>query len=168
MPLEIIDRPSPNHSARPSGVTVDAIVIHGTAGKTDEGDLSWITSEKSGISYHYMVGRTGKVYRLVRPERRAWHAGKSILEGDKDINDRSIGVAFSNNGAGEPYTDAQYEAAGALLAVLARTWKIEMAHIVGHNYVSGKWTKVRDDPKTDPWDWMNWGRLFADILKARG
>ncbi|HEX7049110.1 MAG TPA: N-acetylmuramoyl-L-alanine amidase, partial [Longimicrobiales bacterium] len=109
MSKEILDRPSPNHNARPAGVRPDLIVIHGTAGETDAGDLAWCRDPKSQVSYHYLIGRDGRIYRLVPEERRAWHAGVSGWEGRQGCNDYSIGVGLCNDGR-EPYTPAQYDA----------------------------------------------------------
>ena len=156
--MTIIKRPSPNHGARPSGAKPDLIVIHGTAGKTDEGDVAWCTDPRSEVSYHYIVGRDGKIYQLVPDEARAWHAGVSSWEGVPDCNDYSIGVAFSNDGR-EPYTRQQYAAGGVLLAELVRRHGIATHRIVGHYHVS-------PGRKTDPWYHFDWARLFAAMYAA--
>ena len=166
--MTIHDDYSPNQSARPVGVVPSLIVVHGTVG-TDAGDLSWIKNPASAVSYHYFVMRTGQIHRLVRPERKAWHAGKSVWNGRSEVNNFSIGIGLSNLGNGEPYTPAQYKAAGWLCGVLMRHYPIpSFAGIVGHHHVSGSHLKVRTDPKSDPWIWFEWGRLFDEILLAQG
>jgi N-acetylmuramoyl-L-alanine amidase len=156
--LTIIDSPSPNQGVRPAGVKPHLVVIHGTVG-TDAGDLEWLRSAKSQVSYHYLVQRTGMIHRLVHPEARAWHAGKSAWRGTTDINDIAVGIGLSNLGDGEPYTEAQYAAAGWLCSVFQREFGIGMEGIVGHYHVS-------PGRKTDPWYAFEWGRLFARMQSA--
>ncbi|HYW05492.1 MAG TPA: N-acetylmuramoyl-L-alanine amidase, partial [Longimicrobium sp.] len=84
--MDIIDSPSPNHNARPAGAKPTLIVIHGTVG-SDSGDLGWIRDPVSKVSYHYLIQRNGKTHRIVRPEQRAWHAGESVWDGKKNVND---------------------------------------------------------------------------------
>src|SRR5690606_39685224 len=82
----IIRRDSPNHGPRPAGVAPSLIVVHGTAGRTDAGDVDWCTQPESQVSYHYIVGRDGTLYALVPEDRRAWHAGRSEWEGRQNVN----------------------------------------------------------------------------------
>lgn len=155
----ITDSPSPNQGTRPPGVKPRLIVIHGTVG-SDKGDLAHLQSAAAGVSYHYLVWRDGSIFRLVRPEKRAWHAGKSSWKGVPDVNDYSIGIGLSNLGNGvELFTDAQYKAAGWLCAVFGREYGIGMEEIVGHYHVSS-------GRKTDPWYTFEWGRLFEERQRA--
>lgn len=151
-PIAIIETGSPNHHSRPPGTVVDLIVIHGTAG-TDAGDLAWCTNPRSGVSYHYLILRDGTVHRLVSELRRAWHAGVSSWEGRSNCNDYSIGIALSNRGPGELYTDAQYTALRTLIAdIQERRPEITRDRIVGHHQVS-------PGRKLDPWDHFDWSQL---------
>lgn len=150
--MTIVDRPSPNQGSRPAGTSPALVVVHGTAG-TDAGDLDWLTRADSQVSYHYLIQRTGQVYRLVNEERRAWHAGKSEWRGRTDCNDYSIGIGFSNLGKSEPYTDAQYEAGGRLLREILGRWTLDFDAVVGHFHVS-------PGRKTDPWYAFHFGALF--------
>lgn len=163
--MNIIDSPSPNQNDRPAGVRPRLVVIHGTVG-SDAGDLQWLRSKEAEVSYHYLVQRNGVIHRLVRPERRAWHAGKSSWGGVPDVNDFSIGIGLSNlgdahlNGTGEPFTEAQYQAAGWLCAIFEREYGIGMERVVGHVHVS-------PGRKQDPWLTFRWGSLFAAMVAAR-
>lgn len=152
MSLQVIDRPSPNQSSRPAGTSATLVVVHGTAG-TDAGDLDWLTRTESRVSYHYLVQRTGQVYRLVDESRRAWHAGRSEWRGLSNCNDHSIGIGFSNGGNGELYTDAQYENSGVLLREILARWTIDFDGVVGHFHVS-------PGRKTDPWYTFHFGALL--------
>lgn len=156
--MKIIDSPSPNQNERPAGVSPRLIVIHGTVG-SDAGDLSHICNPESKVSYHYLVQRPGTIHRLVRPERRAWHAGKSTWRGDSDVNDFSIGIGLSNMGGSERFTEEQYTAAGWLCSVFIREFDNGYEDIVGHYHIS-------PGRKTDPWYTFEWGRLFARIASS--
>lgn len=155
----MIKRLSPNRNARPAGTKPDLVVIHGTAGRSDAGDVSWCTDPRSGVSYHYIVGRDGTVWQLVPDEERAWHAGESVWQGRPNCNDYSLGVALSNDGK-EPYPEAQVRAAGELVADLCRRWGIPWERIVSHALVS-------PGRKTDPWLHFPWGAFFAALDRAR-
>ena len=157
--MTILETPSPNQGVRPAGVRPRLVVIHGTVG-TDAGDLAWLRSPQAGVSYHYLVQRSGEIYRLVRPERRAWHAGKSSWRGVENVNDFSIGIGLSNLGNGELYTEAQYQAAGWLCSIFQREYAIGMEEVVGHYHIS-------PGRKTDPFYTFEWGRLFG-YMRAAG
>lgn len=105
-----LTHPSPNHNDR-KGKAVQVIVLHADASPNEKGCVSWIQSSQSKVSYHCLIGRMGEVYRFVPFERRAWHAGKSDWQGEKDVNSVSVGLAFSNRNDGkEPLTKAQIAA----------------------------------------------------------
>ena len=121
--MKVLSRPSPNHNARPHNTIVDCIILHADASSTVSASLSWILSSKSRVSYHYLIGRLGDVYEVVKPERRAWHAGVSVFEGRPNCNDYSVGVSFGNLCDGhEPYRADQIEAGVVLCVDLIRKW----------------------------------------------
>lgn len=154
--MTIIQSPSPNHNARPMGVGVSALVIHGTVG-TDAGDLAWTRDPVSKVSYHFLVLRTGVIHQMVKDDRRAWHAGSSKWNGRNNVNDFSIGIGLSNKGPGEPFRPAQYAAAGDLVFALSREHTIDLANVVAHYHIS-------PGRKTDPWEHFNWGAMFGRVL----
>ncbi len=143
---------SPNHKARTQKPTL--IVIHASAGRSDMGDVSWICSPQSGVSYHYLVGRDGTVYELVGPSRQAWHAGKSEWRGVPHCNAYSIGVAWSNRHDGvEPLTGAQLKAMRELLDWLAEQYPT-LTEVVTHADVSpGRKTDPEGCPTFYKPDW---------------
>lgn len=146
------------------------LIVHATAGASDEGDVQWCRTSQaeldakhgkgkySAVSYHYIVGRKGTVYQLVQDERRAWHAGISTWNGRANCNDYSIGVALSNRGDGEAYTPDQYASLAGLCVILMQRWNIPLERLVGHCHVS-------PGRKTDPYLKFEWTRLAADIVR---
>ncbi len=136
-------RPSPNHNGRGAS-RVTAIVLHADAADRVESALSWITSATSKVSYHVLVGRNGTIFACVNPDRRAWHAGASSLDGVSDCNTFSVGVCLSNRNDGrEPYPIAQRGAAADVCALLCAHYGIPVSRIVTH-------AQVAPGRKTDP------------------
>lgn len=163
-PLKIHHRPSPNYNARPKGFGPDTIVLHGTAGWTDEGDLDWCCDRQAKVSYHYIIGRDGQVYMLVAESARAWHAGVSSWQGRSNVNDFSIGIAFSNRGPkptpAEPFTEAQLHAGARLCAEIWVRRGIDLMRITDHASVS-------PGRKFDPWEHFDMPRFFAMVATYR-
>jgi N-acetylmuramoyl-L-alanine amidase len=149
--MVIIARVTPNKSARPDGIKPSLIVIHGTAGKSDRGDVEWCCDPKAKVSYHYVIGRDGKIFQIVPDHWKAWHAGQSIYNGRADCNDYSIGIGLSNDSV-EPYKAAQYEACRSLVSMLRTKYDIPLVRVVGHCHIS-------PGRKTDPWLHMEWMKI---------
>lgn len=114
--MPALTHPSPNHNSRGTK-KIRLIVMHADASPNEKGCLSWLQSSESKVSYHVLIGRDGAVYRCVADDRRAWHAGKSIWEGEKDVNAISLSIAFSNRNDGiEALTMKQIAAAKVVIA----------------------------------------------------
>lgn len=157
--MNVLKKPTPHYSGR-SGQKPTLIVIHGDAGKTDAGTVSWLANSQSEVSYHYLIGRDGTVYQFVDDLSNAWHAGVSEYKGEKigvSVNRFSLGVAFANNGS-EPYRKIQYEVGGELVAGLCKRHRIPLDRVVGHDDVS-------PGRKTDPWKHFDWGAFRCEIGK---
>jgi N-acetylmuramoyl-L-alanine amidase len=149
---------TPHQSPR-KGEVVRMVVIHGDAGKSDAGTVSWIEAPESKVSYHYLVGRDGTVYQFVREDLKAWHAGDSAWPGctvGKSVNAASIGVAFANDGT-EEYRPPQYKAGAKLVADICKRHGVPLHMIRGHYEVS-------PGRKSDPWQHFSW----ADFYKLLG
>ena len=103
---------------RPLGATIRAVVIHFiSAVKIEPNDpfnfetiLTIFKGEaepnSEKVSAHYLIDRTGTIYRLVGDAKRAWHAGLSKMpDGEEDINNFSIGIEMMRK-VDEAPTDA--------------------------------------------------------------
>ena len=89
------------HSPNQGGtIAPTAIVLHYTAsgGKDGSGDASYLSRASSRASAHIVVGRDGSIDQIVPFNKRAWHAGKSTLDGVSNVNDFSIGIEIDNWG----------------------------------------------------------------------
>ena len=144
-PLHWQMRPSPNQKARAQAVS--AIVLHADASSRIESTLDWVRRVESGVSYHVVVSRSGGVYQIVTPDRIAYHAGVSSLNGDPFCNSYSVGVCLSNRNDGdEPYSRSQVMSAVEVCAALCRHYGIPVDRIVTHAAVATPAGR-KSDPK---------------------
>jgi N-acetylmuramoyl-L-alanine amidase len=158
----IVERPSPNHNARPEGVPIDMLVLHYTGMRSGAEAIERLCDldppTGTPVSSHYVVEEDGTVFRLVAEQRRAWHAGVSWWRGHEQLNDRSVGVEIVN-----PGHEFGYRAFPALqmaavcdlcLGVLARH-PIPVANVVAHS-------DIAPDRKQDPGELFDWAGLAAN------
>lgn len=129
--------PSPNQNGRTAAATVTAVVVHATVTPTTEATVDWFLTQRSQVSAHYVVGRDGRIVQMVDDTARAWHAGVSELEGVKGVNDFSVGIEIVNlNDGKDPFTDAQYEAVGAIIRHIREQYRVPDSRIVSHEFVA--------------------------------
>jgi AmpD protein len=168
--------PSPNCSDR-EGRTVDAVVLHHISlppGEFGGGQVEALFCnhlDPAGhptfaavcglqVSAHFLVARDGAVTQFVDTDRKAWHAGESVLHGEADVNRRSVGIELEGDGR-TPFTEAQYAALGRLLADLrAAHPAIAAPRIVGHEHVA-------PGRKCDPGPSFDWSRIADATGTAR-
>lgn len=74
------------------------VVMHYTGGASFSASVAWLTSKRSGVSAHLVIGRNGEVAQLVPFNLRAWHAGTSAWKGYTRLNNYSIGIELDNAG----------------------------------------------------------------------
>ena len=129
--MDLIPAPSPNFDQRRA--PPDMIVLHYTGMPTGEGALARLRDPEAKVSSHYLVEEDGRVFSLVAEERRAWHAGVSVLDGVTHVNDFSVGIEMVNRNDGiDPYPDAQYEAVAGIIRFLRSHYSIPDSRIVSH------------------------------------
>ena len=66
--------------------------------QSERESLKRIISPTSKVSCHYLINRSGKIFRMVKEENIAWHAGKSMWKSFKNLNKNSIGIELVNKG----------------------------------------------------------------------
>ena len=119
---------APIASARPG--PVDMIVIHHTAGNL-QGDLNWFLTGNQ-VSIHYLVAPNGDVYKLVKEDRVAAHAGYSHWQGRDAMNGTSIGIEMSHS-SGE-YPLPQVGAVVALVRKLKQAFPaVPAGRVIAHS-----------------------------------
>lgn len=140
---------SPNFDARPTGTTISSIVLHTTEGAWD-GDAEWLCNPQPNnpdqrVSTHYVIAPDGKIYQLVDPPKRAWHAGNSSYAGKSNYNNFSIGIEISHM-QGHGFGAAQFPATTDLCRQLLKQYpSITRTYVVMHRTIA-------PDRKVDPTD----------------
>jgi N-acetylmuramoyl-L-alanine amidase len=121
--------PSRNHEARRAVV----IVIHATEQGSAQASLDTLRSRNATgrVSAHYLIGKDGLIYQLVRERRRAWHAGGGRWGTISDLNSASIGIELDNDGVSD-VPDVQVRALLVLLEDICARQEIPKAQVIGH------------------------------------
>jgi N-acetylmuramoyl-L-alanine amidase/AmpD protein len=146
LPLAYPFSASPHLDDRPPGMTIDAVVLHATTFGSLEESVAFFLAPTAVVSTHFVVGRDGTVVQLVPVEKRAWHAGKSRLQGVEHVNDFSVGIELVNRNDGvEPYPEVQVQAAAGIVRLLRSRYAIPDDRIVSHAEVA-----TPPGRKTDP------------------
>jgi len=166
-----------------SGAIVDTIVLHFSsdvaANPTSPYEVDKVVSifKKAGVSAHYLIDRDGTIYRLVKEEDQAYHAGDGKLPRDTsrtELNDTSIGVELLAIGtqkemekiisketydkvkeADRGYTQKQYDSLKTLLKDITERRKeigTDREHIIGHD-------EYAPNRKTDPGSLFDWAKI---------
>ncbi len=80
---------------------------------------------------HYLVARSGTIYRIL--DRKYWanHAGVSMWNGLEDLSDRSIGIELEGY-HNVPFADRQYESLKKLLKELQERYDIADRDVIEH------------------------------------
>jgi hypothetical protein len=110
--------------------------------------LAYVRDHKS---YNYVIDRFGQVYRVVRDEDAAFHAGNSVWSDGRvtytGLNESFLGVAFETKAdvadGGEQLTEAQVLAGRLLTQVLRSRYQIDDANCTAHGLVSVNPSKGR-------------------------
>ncbi len=150
-----IERPSPNQDARPEGRAIDMLLLHYTGMESASAALARLCDRAAKVSAHYMIDEDGTSYRLVPEVRRAWHAGISAWEGERNANDRSIGIELVNPGhefGYRPFPEPQMAALIGLARAILFRHKLAPWRILGHS-------DVAPGRKQDPGELFSWSRL---------
>jgi N-acetylmuramoyl-L-alanine amidase len=155
MSVTVIERPSPNHDARPDGAAISMLVLHYTDLPSAEAALARLCDPSTEVSAHYLIDEAGAIHRLVPEARRAWHAGKSRWRGVEGVNAVSLGIELANPGHSHgyrPFPAAQMSALAALARDLIARHPIPPRNVVGHS-------DVAPERKLDPGELFDWRRL---------
>lgn len=151
--VDFIAAPSPNFNERRA--PPDMLVLHYTGMESGEAALARLRDPAAQVSAHYLVEEDGRVFQLVPEERRAWHAGRGVWQGQDDCNGASVGIEIVNPGHAFGYRafpDAQVAAVIALIGDVRSRWPIPDSRIIAHS-------DLAPDRKEDPGELFPWKRL---------
>jgi hypothetical protein len=134
-PVGIVYHTSESHLTRFAPDNNESIENH------SRGLLEYVKRHKS---YNYVIDRFGQIYRIVKDEEAANHAGNSVWA-DKEgvyvgLNDSFLGVCFETNSQAdslaEQLTEAQLIAGRLLTQILRSRYNLSDANCVTHGLVS--------------------------------
>ncbi|MBI3943410.1 MAG: N-acetylmuramoyl-L-alanine amidase [Chloroflexi bacterium] len=129
--------PSPNYDERPDPTCISMIVMHSTANQSLPVAIDWFRRPESQVSSHYLVDKDGTLVQMVTDDKRAWHVGRSEFQGDRDLNNVSIGIEMVNNNDGiDSYPQAQIDMVYKLVQYLCFRYQIPADRIVTHAEVA--------------------------------
>ncbi len=165
--------PSPNRNPRPSGATVDLVVIHHISlppGRFSGDAIEQLFCNRLDpaahpayrdvaaleVSAHFLVRRRGELIQFVGCDERAWHAGASQFLGRCGCNDFSIGIELEGDGEHD-FTQAQYRRLKFLIGKLRERYALR--YVAGHS-------DIAPGRKHDPGEHFDWRRLLASAQLA--
>jgi N-acetyl-anhydromuramyl-L-alanine amidase AmpD len=120
-------------------------------------ELNFQILVQSGVSAHYIIDREGVIYQLVEEGKRAWHAGASELDGEKDVNQFSVGIELlATHTSG--FTDKQYDSVIKLCKDIKKDYNITDNRFRGHEHIC-----IPLGRKLDPGPEFQWDRFFAGL-----
>ncbi len=129
--LELVNRFSPLNEERSPRRSTEYIILHTTEGPA-KGSLDKL--RKYGEA-HYMVDTGGTVYRIIDRKRIAMHAGRSMWNGETDLDNISLGIEIVGY-HDRPITSAQKRALKELLRQLQSVYKIPDSKVLPHSMVA--------------------------------
>ena len=118
------------------------------------------------VSAHYLIRRDGTEVELIPPEYKAYHAGKSIMNGRESCNDFTIGIELEG-GSIWPYTDEQIIKLAERLAKLMTKHDFTLDWVQGHSEIRAAWNEKHPEKqaskKVDPGEHFPW-EILKDML----
>ena len=139
---------------------IDVIIVHSVFNALggDKYDINLVIKQFShyGVSSHYIIGRDGTIYKLVKENNISFQAGRSSLpDGRTGVNSCSIGIELiTTNDSIDAPTEKQIQSLTTLVKDIKSRYNIK--YVLRHS-------DIAPDRKTDPWN-MNW----TDFLKRIG
>jgi N-acetyl-anhydromuramoyl-L-alanine amidase len=161
---------SPFYDERPINQPISLLVIHNISLPPNEYGGPYVEQLFTGqlnpeehpyfasiyqlkVSSHLFIRRDGEIIQFVPFNKRAWHAGKSVFEGQENCNDFSIGIEMEGCDT-DSFTSIQYQQLAKITLLLQQHYAIE--NIAGHS-------DIAPDRKTDPGPCFDW-QYYQSLL----
>ena len=135
--------------------SVKIIVFHYTGMQSERESLIRLCNPKFKVSCHYLIGRNGSIYRMVKENDIAWHAGESHWGKYRNLNKNSIGIELVNKGHQFGYTNftkKQILSLVKICKILIKRYKIKKNNIVGHSDIAP--LRKVDPGEKFPWEYL--------------
>ena len=144
---------SPNFDRKKRSInSIKIIVLHYTGMQSERESIVRLCNSRSKVSSHFVISRNGKIYRLVKDNYIAWHAGKSCWGNFKNLNKNSIGIELVNKGHRFGYTNFGKKQILSLIKIcknLLKKYKIKSRNIIGHSDIAP--LRKKDPGEKFPW-----------------
>jgi len=132
---------SQRNSERSIRASTSLIILHTTETSSAGSALRKL---RDNGECHYFIDPSGVVCRIIDHRRVAFHAGRSMWQGQTNLDSFSVGIeigGFHN----KPFTQAQYQALAELIGELKYIYKIPDNRVLTHSQVAygapNKWHK---------------------------
>ena len=151
---------------------ITTIILHYTGMQSERESIKRLTKRSSKVSCHYLINRRGKIFRLVKDEDVAWHAGKSMWGKYKNLNKNSIGIELVNRGhkfGYQTFPKIQIKKLVKLCKFLMKKYNIKKKLVLGHSDIAP--LRKIDPGEKFPWNYLSSkgiGIYPKKILKKRG
>jgi hypothetical protein len=99
-------------------------------GKQD--NFKWVSR---GGHTHYVISRDGQTYHILDEKFKAHHAGRSMWNGERNLNGVSIGIELVGYHDGD-ITASQYKSVGLLIEILKNTYRLDDRSVLTHSQVA--------------------------------
>jgi N-acetyl-anhydromuramyl-L-alanine amidase AmpD len=156
------------------------LILHHTGDQgpsSEEETYLWLSRfHANPVSIHKLFHRDGRVTLIVPLNYRAWHAGRSLLNGREDCTSWTIGYEICHTGnPSVPYTPAQYESVSVSAAYdIARFKSFSDALVSSHCRIRRAWvaahpvlaSRLHIQDKNDPINW-GWSRMWERVDQIR-
>lgn len=152
--LPVKNLPSPNFNSR-NGAPVSLLVLHYTDTQSAQDALDILCNKEAQVSSHYVVDFDGTVFKLVDEDDCAWHAGVSYWQGNRNVNNISVGIEIVNPGSRfgyKPFPKAQMDAVVELCSGIIARHKIKPVNVIGHSDVAP--LRKIDPGELFDWKWL--------------
>ena len=155
--MEITKFYSPNFDKKKRlNKNITTIIIHYTGMQSERESFKRLLSPASKVSCHYLVNRSGKIFKMVNEENIAWHAGKSMWKNYKNLNKNSIGIELVNKGhryGYQNFTKKQIKRLIELCKYLKKKYAIRKRHFLGHSDIAP--LRKIDPGEKFPWKYLS-------------
>jgi len=154
MLINNIYSPNFNKKSRPNN-SIKTIVIHYTGMQSERESIKKLCNPKYKVSCHFLITENGNIYRLVKDNKIAWHAGKSCWGKYKNLNNNSIGIELVNKGHRFGYKNFKKQQLLSLIkicTILIKKYNIKKKNVVGHS-------DIAPERKIDPGEKFPWKEM---------
>ena len=131
---------SPRNPERKIRTATRLIVLH----TTEAGARSSLNKLCERGECHYCIAENGTAYRIVDREREAFHAGRSMWNGQEDCDKFSVGIEVVGH-HDKPITLQQVDAIRELVSNLKQIYRLGDGAVVCHSQIAygapNKWQK---------------------------